>query len=51
MPRSSPPLLPEPVEFSVEEAMLDAWEEDSGVYLRLDARTTIPAEPPSQDES
>jgi hypothetical protein len=51
MPPTSTPPVPEPVEFSVEDAMLNGWVEDSGDYLRLDPRPAPPAEPPSHDQS
>ena len=41
----------EPVEFSVEDAMLNTWIEDSGVYLRLDIGDVIPSEEPQPDQS
>lgn len=28
--------VPEPVEFSVEDAVMNTWIEDTGLYLRLD---------------
>jgi hypothetical protein len=37
------PVPPEPVEFSVEDAILNTWVEESGDYLRLD-----PADPPPE---
>ena len=40
----------EPAEFSIEDAMLNTWEEDSGDYLRLDPET-VPAEPPPAEPS
>lgn len=42
--------VPEPVEFSVEDVMLNTWIEDQGDYLQLDAdsRTSDPA---SSDEA
>lgn len=35
-PLSTAPLQ-DPIEFSVEDAMLNTWVEDTSVYLRLDA--------------
>ena len=34
--RLNSPHNPEPVEFSVEDAVLNNWVEDTGLYLRLD---------------
>ena len=44
------PQTTEPAEFSVEDAILNTWEEDPGEYLRLDS-TDPPAEPPPPDPS
>jgi hypothetical protein len=51
MPPTSTPPVPEPVEFSIEEAMRTSWDEESGDYLRLDPPSTLPAEPPSADQA
>jgi hypothetical protein len=40
----------EPVEFSVEDAMLNTWVDDTSVYLKLDD-DAIPHEGPPQDQS
>jgi hypothetical protein len=39
----------EPVEFSVEDAMLNTWLEDNGQYLRLDPTERDAAEAPPSD--
>jgi hypothetical protein len=41
----------DPVEFSVEDAMLNTWVEDSSVYLRLDIGDVNPSEEPQPDQS
>jgi hypothetical protein len=49
-PGYNPVAGPEPVEFSVEDAMLNTWVDDSSVYLNLDDET-IPREGPQLDQS
>ena len=52
MPVSRTPPVPEPVEFSVEDALLNTWEDEDGDYLRLDPIQLPPTEPPpSPDHS
>ncbi|MGH9346164.1 MAG: hypothetical protein ACRD26_02750 [Vicinamibacterales bacterium] len=51
MPPSIGYSLPaDPVEFSVEDAMLNTWVEDTSVYLRLDSSDVAPSDehPPDQ---
>jgi hypothetical protein len=43
--------VPEPVEFSVEDAMLETWVEDTSVYLRLDPPELTPLDTPLPDQS
>lgn len=38
MPPSTPTAPRDPVEFSVEDAMLNTWVEDTDVYLTLDPK-------------
>ena len=45
------PAAPDPVEFSVEDAILNNWVEETGDYLRLDSPDVVPAEPPPADQS
>jgi hypothetical protein len=42
--------LPDANEFSIEEAMIDTWVEDTSVYLRLESNEITPLEalPPDQ---
>jgi hypothetical protein len=39
-------MMPEPVEFSVEDAVLNTWVEDTGLYLRLDPHEPPPVQRP-----
>jgi hypothetical protein len=41
----------DPVEFSIDDAILNAWEEEPGEYLRLDPPDSEPDEPPPPDVS
>jgi len=50
MPASRTETVPEPVEFSVEDALLNTWEDEGGEYLRLDPTQRPPAEPPPSSE-
>ena len=50
MPATRPAPVPEPVEFSVEDALLNTWEDEGGVYLRLDPPQRPPVEPPPSSE-
>jgi hypothetical protein len=43
-------LLPDVTELSLEDAMLDTWVEDTGVYLRLDSTEINPLEVPPPDQ-
>ncbi len=47
----SAPSVPDPVEFSVEDAMRNTWVEDTSVYLRLDADEVVPLEAPPPDQA
>lgn len=52
-PRSTTP-MPDPVELSLEDVMLNTWLEDTGDYLRLDAPERPPLAPvdaPAADPS
>ena len=40
------PAPPEPVEFSIEDAILNTWVEESGEYLQLETSDQQPPEPP-----
>jgi len=42
---------PEPVELSLEDAMLNTWLEDTSDYLRLDALDVIRLEAPLPDQA
>ena len=46
--------MSEPVELSLEDAVLDTWLDDTGEYLRIDAperSPRAPADPPQPDPS
>ena len=45
------PPTTEPAEFSIDDAILNTWEEEPGEYLRLDPPDGPPAEPPPIDPS
>lgn len=47
MPPSPTTPVPEPVEFSIEDALLNTWEDEGGDYLRLDTSQRPAIEPPS----
>jgi hypothetical protein len=52
MPSRSTPPIPEPVELSLEDLVLDTWLEDTGEYLRIDGPELTPRTPvdaPSAD--
>jgi hypothetical protein len=42
MPSRTPPMI-DPVELSLEDAVLDTWLEDTGEYLRIDTPELPPA--------
>jgi hypothetical protein len=42
--------LTDPVEFSMEDAVLNTWVEDTGNYLRLDPDELAPPEEPVSDQ-
>jgi hypothetical protein len=46
MPSRGPSPIPEPVELSLEDMVLDTWLEDTGEYLRIDAPELTPLAPP-----
>ena len=48
MPDNTTP-TPDPVEFSVEDAMLNTWVEDTGDYLQIDAPALAPPVEPPDD--
>ena len=50
MPVTHTPPVPEPVEFSIEDAMVNWQEEPGGEYLRLDPPDLPPVDPP-RDQS
>jgi hypothetical protein len=53
MPPRTPP-IPEPVELSLEDLVLDTWLEDTGEYLQIDAPEIAPLAPidtPPSDRS
>ncbi len=50
MPATRTPPVPEPVEFSIEDVLLNTWEDDGGDYLRLDIIGRPPVEPPPPSE-
>jgi hypothetical protein len=41
----------EPVEFTYEDALLNTWTDEAGVYLRLDADELSPREAPPPDQA
>ena len=45
MPSRGPSPMPEPVELSLEDLVLDTWLEDTGEYLRIDAPERMPLAP------
>jgi hypothetical protein len=54
MPSRSTKPMPDPVELSLEDVMLDTWLEDTGEYLRLDMperAPRVPADAPPADPS
>jgi hypothetical protein len=45
-------ITPDPVEFSVDDAIVNTWSEESGDYLRLEPPPElVPADPPPPDHS
>ena len=47
--RYTAPPGPDPVEFSLEDAVLNTWVEDTSLYLRLDEDELTPREAPPPD--
>jgi hypothetical protein len=41
---------PDPVEFTLEDVLLNTWADEAGDYLRLDAEEISPREAPPPDQ-